>query len=166
MNASISFASEFTACAATAFTKLWNVSFLATKSVSELTSTTAAVVSSFTTTVQRPSAAILLAFFSALACPFFLKNSTASSMFPLVSFNAFLQSIIPAPVISRSSFTIAAVIAIFQSSKFIFYDIKGTLTCVPFVLSQMTNLMLPLLPHQLLQTLLLLQSSLHPDLPQ
>ena len=116
MNASISAASDSTACSATAFTNCWNVSFLATKSVSELTSTTAAVLSSFTTTVQRPSAAILLAFFSAFACPFFLKYSTASSIFPSVSPKAFLQSIIPAPVNSRSSFTIAAVIAIFVSS--------------------------------------------------
>jgi hypothetical protein len=44
-------------------------------------------------------------------------------MLPFVSFNAFLQSIIPAPVISRSSFTIAAVIAIYLSSIYDFYSI-------------------------------------------
>ena len=41
------------------------------------------------------------------------KTSTAASISPLVSVRAFLQSIIPAPVISLNSFTIPAVIAIF-----------------------------------------------------
>ena len=45
------------------------------------------------------------------------KGSTAASMSPSVSPSAFLQSIIPAPVSSRSSLTIAAVIAIVMSSK-------------------------------------------------
>ena len=48
----MSAASEFTAYVATASTNSRNVSFLATKSVSELSSTTAAVLSSFTTTVK------------------------------------------------------------------------------------------------------------------
>ena len=130
MNASMSAASEFTACVATASTNSRNVSFLATKSVSELTSTTAAVLSSFTTTVQRPSAAILPAFFSAFACPFFLKYSTASSMLPSVSPNAFLQSIIPAPVNSRSSFTIAAVIAIFIFLHLFFLKVRTGNYCL------------------------------------
>ena len=72
---------------------------------------------SSTTTFTIPSAAMRDAFFSAFACPFFLKYSTAASISPFVSPNAFLQSIMPAPVISRSSFTIPAVIAILFSSK-------------------------------------------------
>ena len=62
-----------------------------------------------------PSAAILEAFFSILAAPLFFKTSTAALISPSVSVNAFLQSIIPAPVNSRNSFTIAAVIAIVSS---------------------------------------------------
>jgi hypothetical protein len=45
------------------------------------------------------------AFFAALANPFLRSQSTAASISPLVSTSAFLQSIIPAPVFSRSSFT-------------------------------------------------------------
>ena len=48
--------------------------------------------------------------------PFSLKNSTALSISPSVAVNAFLQSIIPAPVISLNFFTIDAVIAIFFTS--------------------------------------------------
>ena len=61
-------------------------------------------------------AAIGSAFFSAAASPFSLKNSTALSISPSVAVRAFLQSIIPAPVISLNSFTCAAVIAISFSS--------------------------------------------------
>ena len=109
--------SEARATPLTASTKEVKVSFFATKSVSEFTSITQAVLPSAEIAARAtPSAAIRLAFFSALACPFFLRNSTAASISPFVSFRAFLQSIIPAPVISRSSFTIDAVIAIFLSS--------------------------------------------------
>ena len=111
INASRSAASESTTWLATASTNPWNSSFFATKSVSEFTSTIAATLSSLTTVLTIPSAAILPAFFSALACPFFLRNSTAASISPFVSESAFLQSIIPAPVISLNSFTIPAVIA-------------------------------------------------------
>ena len=60
----------------------------------------------------RPSAATRPAFFAALARPLVRSQSTAASMSPLVSFSAVLQSIMPTPVFSRSSFTICAVMAI------------------------------------------------------
>ena len=135
-NASISAALVFSACSATSDTQFWNFSFLATKSVSAFTSTTTAFFSSAVTLVITiPSAAIRLAFFCAVArpfsrrnstalsispaSPFSLRNSTALSMSPSVAARAFLQSIIPAPVISRNSFTIAAVTAILNPSVYI-----------------------------------------------
>ena len=116
-NASISAASVSRACSATCATYAWNFSFLATKSVSAFTSTaTAFLESSATFSITIPSAAILLAFFCAVARPFSLRNSIALSISPSVAVRAFLQSIIPAPLISLNSFTIAAVIAIMISS--------------------------------------------------
>src|SRR5580700_11544696 len=50
-------------------------------------------------------------FLAAAARPFLRSQSTADSMSPSVSVRAFLQSIMPAPVLSRRSFTRAAVIA-------------------------------------------------------
>src|SRR3954454_21952684 len=95
---------------ATLRTKSWNSSFLATKSVSEFTSTTAPRLPS-TATPTRPSAAVRPAFFAAAASPLARSQSIAGSISPLVSASAFLQSIIPAPVRSRSSLTLAAVIS-------------------------------------------------------
>ena len=88
--------------------KAWNWSLRATKSVSELTSRTVAVRPEDSTAI-RPSAATRPAFFAALARPFLRSQSTAPSTSPAVSLSAALQSIMPAPVLSRSSFTIAAV---------------------------------------------------------
>jgi hypothetical protein len=48
------------------------------------------------------------AFLSALEIPFLRSQSTASTMSPPVSISAALQSIMPAPVKSRSSLTCAA----------------------------------------------------------
>src|SRR5437867_5302060 len=62
-----------------------------------------------------PSAAILPAFLAARASPFLRRTLIASSVLPLASASAALHSIIPAPVISRSSLTCAAVISIFES---------------------------------------------------
>src|SRR5580704_16008685 len=59
---------------------------------------------------MRPSAATRPAFLAALASPFLRSRSTAFSISPSVSASAALQSIMPAPVISRSSLTICAVI--------------------------------------------------------
>src|SRR3954451_18041337 len=88
--------------------KAWNWSLRATKSVSELTSRTVAIRPEDSTAI-RPSAATRPAFFAALARPFLRSQSTAPSRSPAVSLRAALQSIMPAPVWSRSSFTIAAV---------------------------------------------------------
>ena len=69
--------------------------------------------------------AIRPAFFADAARPFSLSSSTAFSMLPSASVRAFLQSIMPAPVISLSSFTIPAVIAMFDS-------LLNNLMCVSF----------------------------------
>jgi hypothetical protein len=54
----------------------------------------------------RPSAATRPDFFAALDSPFLRSQSCAAVMSPLVSLSAALQSIMPAPVDSRSSLTI------------------------------------------------------------
>ena len=79
-------------------------SFLATKSVSELTSNTTALLPSIKI-LAKPSAAILPSFLAALAIPFSRSQSIAFFISPSHSVRAFLQSIIPAPVNSRNSFT-------------------------------------------------------------
>ncbi len=62
----------------------------------------------------RPSAATRPAFLAAFDRPFLRSQSTAASMSPSVSPSAALQSIMPAPVVSRRSLTICAVmLAIF-----------------------------------------------------
>ena len=90
-----------------------NFSLPAAKSVSQLISTsTPTFASSVMYAATAPSAAMRLAFFSALEMPFSRSQSMAAFASPFVAVSAFLQSIMPAPVFSRSSFTIAAVIAI------------------------------------------------------
>src|SRR5579862_2384482 len=85
----------------------------ATKSVSQFTSTMAAVrESADLTATTSPSAATRVAFLSALARPWRRISSAAASRSPLVSTSAFLHSIIPAPVRSRSCRTASAVIFI------------------------------------------------------
>ncbi len=88
----------------------WKSGLRATKSVSELSSIMTARVPSVAT-ATRPSAATRPAFLAALARPLVRSQSMAASISPPVSVNADLQSIMPAPVWSRSSFTIPAVIA-------------------------------------------------------
>ena len=109
--------SPFTsASAAIASTNSTNSSFFDTKSVSELTSAIAAtLLPSPKAILTSPSAAILPDFFCAFMIPFSRSQSTALSMSPSVSTSAFLQSIIPEPVSSRSSLTSAAVTAIVSS---------------------------------------------------
>ena len=92
-----------------------NFSFFATKSVSEFTSTATPTPSKLPAQAM-PSAAILPAFFWEAARPFSLRYSTALSISPSDSTRAFLQSIMPTPVISRSFLTSAAVKAISISS--------------------------------------------------
>src|SRR3569833_1003881 len=101
------------ALAATAWAKPRKSCSRATKSVSQLISTMAALRPSadFSTTMT-PSAATRAAFLSALASPCLRISSAAASRSPLVSSRAFLHSIIPAPVRSRSCLTASAVIVI------------------------------------------------------
>src|SRR6202158_914395 len=90
-------------------TSPWNCSLRATKSVSELTSTTTPLIPSVTAPI-RPSAATRPAFFAAFDRPFLRSPSIAACMSPSFSASACLQSIMPTPVVSRRSLTIAAVI--------------------------------------------------------
>ena len=85
-------------------TMSWNCSLRATKSVSELTSTIAPDLA-FEVTPIRPSAAMRPALLAAFDRPFLRSQSTACSISPWFSVSAVLQSIMPAPVLSRSSFT-------------------------------------------------------------
>ena len=92
---------------------------IATKSVSQLTSAISAVVPAVLAKTT-PSAAIRPAFLAALIAPDLRMFSIASSMSPSASTSAFLQSIIPAAVRSRSSLTCLAVIAIVEFLYFIY----------------------------------------------
>ncbi len=90
-------------------TRPWNCSLRATKSVSELTSTTTPLLPDVCAPI-RPSAATRPAFFAAFDRPFLRSQSIADCMSPPFSASACLQSIMPTPVVSRRSLTIAAVI--------------------------------------------------------
>jgi hypothetical protein len=68
--------------------RFWNSSFLATKSVSELSSITAAFLPLLTIAIT-PSEATRVAFLAALAIPFARSQSLAASKSPLVSSRAF-----------------------------------------------------------------------------
>src|SRR5690606_27264417 len=83
----------------------------ATKSVSLLTSTMMPLLPSSAILVSTvPSAAIRPAFLAAFMPLALRRSSIALSMSPSASTRAFLQSIMPRPVRSRSSLTIPAVI--------------------------------------------------------
>src|ERR1700676_774354 len=90
-------------------TSPWNCSLRATKSVSELTSTTTPLGPAVSAPIN-PSAATRPAFFAAFDNPFLRSQSIAACMSPSFSASACLQSIMPTPVVSRRSLTIAAVI--------------------------------------------------------
>src|SRR6201987_511319 len=93
----------------TILTRPWNCSLRETKSVSELTSTTTPLVPAVSAPI-KPSAATRPDFLAAFDRPFLRNQSCAACMSPAVSVRPALQSIMPAPVDSRRSFTIAAVI--------------------------------------------------------
>ena len=83
----------------------WNCSFLATKSVSQFSWTSA-----FSAAATRPLVADRSApRLAALAAPWMRSSSIAFSKSPSVVSSAFFASIMPAPVASRSFFTSAAV---------------------------------------------------------
>ena len=121
MSAALSSSVVFTpiATAAIPATIFWKSAFLPTKSVSELTSTATPLLPE-TATATRPSAAVRPDFFAAFARPLVRSQSTDAPMSPSFSVSAFFASIMPAPVLSRSSFTIAAVIAIVSLLKWNF----------------------------------------------
>src|SRR5882724_5659211 len=92
--------------------KARKVSFLATKSVSQLISTsTPTREPARICWAMTPSFASRPAFLAAVATPFLRRMSTAAGKSPFASTSAFLQSIKPALVISRSLPTAAAVIS-------------------------------------------------------
>lgn len=93
------------AASAMAWAALMNASFFATKSVSALR-----LIRALPEAATRPEdASRSAARAAALAAPLTRSSSTALSKSPSVSSSAFLQSIIPAWVSSRSFFTSAAV---------------------------------------------------------
>ena len=81
-----------------------NCSFVATKSVCELTSKITVFVPLVAVPIT-PSAAIAPAFLAALAAPLSCNHAIAASTSWFVAVKAFLQSRNPAPVLSLSSFT-------------------------------------------------------------
>ena len=109
---SISFAPALATESVNSETNALKLSFLATKSVSQFTSTkTPDLASTSIWAATTPSLASRSAFFAALIAPRSLRNLIAASTSPLVSLSAFLHSIIPALVLSLSSLTKAAVIS-------------------------------------------------------
>ncbi len=100
------------ASAASSRTNARKSSFLATKSVSQFTSTMApSLRSSATQMPTTPSAVTRVAALPALVPSFTRRISSARAMSPPASVSAFLHSIIGASVFSRSSFTMLAVIS-------------------------------------------------------
>src|SRR6185436_17711718 len=99
--------------ASTSFISCWKSGVRATKSDSQLTSARIPEEPSAATVLAiSPSLAIRPAFFAALARPRLRRIVFASSKSPFASLSAFLHSIMPAPVWSRSFFTMSAVIAV------------------------------------------------------
>mmetsp|Transcript_13368 Transcript_13368/g.35781 ORF Transcript_13368/g.35781 Transcript_13368/m.35781 type:complete len:232 (-) Transcript_13368:2436-3131(-) len=97
---------EAAICMPRELTSWLNASLAATKSVSQLTSSiTPSREPGWMYLATTPSAANLPAFLSALARPFLRSQSEAFSMSMLHSARAFLQSIMPAPDLRRSSCT-------------------------------------------------------------
>src|SRR5680860_1582715 len=100
------------ATSSTSLAKLMKLSSRATKSVSEFTSKIRPTVwSSEILISETPSAAVRPAFLAAFRPDDLRSSSIAASTLPSDSTKAFLHSIMPRPVRSRSSLTIAAVIA-------------------------------------------------------
>src|SRR5438067_293378 len=100
---------------ATALANSRKASVRATKSVSQLTSTSTPTLPSEAATTA-PSDVTRPAFLLAAASPFLRRILVASSMLPSASVSADFTSIMPAPVCSRSSLTIAAVICVICTS--------------------------------------------------
>ena len=121
--------SSSSASFAAVFTKSLNSSLRATKSVSAFTSTSAPTLPPVATPT-RPSAAARPDFLAALVMPFLRSQSCAASMSPPVSASADLQSIMPAPVLSRSSFTMLAVTAVIGDSVSVRFNEAAVQRCL------------------------------------
>src|SRR6266571_6058296 len=106
-------------CIAMSFTRALNSGVRATKSVSQLTSTREPTFSSGAWMYEptTPSEAARPAFLAAAARPFLRRIWRALSRSPLASTRADLQSIMPAPVSSRSWRTISAEMFMTSSMK-------------------------------------------------
>src|SRR5690554_3255437 len=105
---------------------------------------------SLISTFTLPSVAILPAFLAAAAIPFSRRYSTAASTSLLFSSSAFLQSITPAPVRSRSSlisFIFAIYIPPYSVEKGV--SKKGVLLTTPFLFNPLHHpvLLQALRPH-------------------
>src|ERR1700719_1487891 len=87
----------------------WNRGVLATKSVSQFSSTRTPASVPSSSAVTRPLAAVRVARLPASLTPLTRSSSIALPKSPSVSASAFLQSIMPAPVWSRSRLTSVAV---------------------------------------------------------
>src|SRR5258708_13949888 len=112
-------------CRVISFTNSRKISFLATKSVSQLTSTnTPTFPCRWMYEATIPSFAERDAFFEALAIPFFRNRSSAFSRSPSVSTSAFLQSIMPALAFSRSCLTSAGFTSAIDQKK----DVSGLMS--------------------------------------
>src|SRR5688572_25431411 len=101
-----------------------NALFLAVKSVSDLSCTSAARLLP-TAAATAPSRFSRSERSAALAKPFLRNSSTALSKSPSLSMSAFLQSIMPAPVASRRRFTSFAVISAICSSLVVVCRVTG-----------------------------------------
>ena len=95
-------------------TNVWKSSFFETGSVSQPTAAIAPTLPSIRTSTL-PSLVSRSARLAACAMPFSRRSFTAASKSPAVSWRARLQSIIPALVASRSSFTMLAEISVTRS---------------------------------------------------
>src|SRR4051812_37135932 len=115
---SVSVADEPAKCATMSEASVWNCSFLATKSVSAASSMIAPSAAA-----TRPLLATRSCRFSTLAELLMRRISSARSYSPSASSRAFLHSIIPAPVASRSFLTSAA--EIFAISRFSRSKVRG-----------------------------------------
>lgn len=105
-HASVAPAPAFSISSRTFFTSCWKSSVRATKSDSQLTSTSVpAEASAERLRPMSPSLVARPAFFAALARPRFRRMVFASSKSPTASVSAALHSIMPAPVWSRSFLT-------------------------------------------------------------
>jgi hypothetical protein len=100
----------FAISAAAALASARKLSFLVTKSVSQLTSSSAPTVPSIKQ-VTTPSAVTRDAALPALVPSLTRSSSSALAMSPSASVSAFLHSIMGASVLPRSSATMLAVIA-------------------------------------------------------